>query len=208
MVNYISVSDERLESRDIEGLFQAIEEKIEGLEDYNEDDSIVLRIKLYLDCLSQILIIEHSRNTGVFISSLIGRVYDLAKDNPQEAKETVNSAQFKSNPQLQNVVEKVNYLAKNRFISDKSDWFLLNSRFSHHLQKNLGNLSTMSKGAAYLLAGTAIFGGGIVIVAQSSNEDLGMMEKILKGYVPTTIGSAYMLAPVMSAFKNAFHDYP
>ena len=117
----------------------------------------------------------------------------------------VNQPQYKYNPQLVEVIGKVLYLLKSRFISGKTDWFLWETKFAHHLGKTLGNLSTMTKGAAYLLGGAAFFVTGL---NKFYPDDPTKGSNPQVGAAAISIGTTLLASPFISAIQSSGETNP
>lgn len=140
-------------------------------------------------------------------SILKSRIYGICQSglSPDTVIDVVNQEKYKFNPQLAGVIEKVHYLLKNRFVSERKDWFLWETRFSHHLGKVVGNLPVMSKAAAYITAGTALFVTGL---NKFEPDDPAKGSNTKVGISSMGIGTALLVAPLISAFKASGTSNP
>lgn len=140
-------------------------------------------------------------------SLLKSRIYGICQSglSPNTVIDVVNQEKYKFNPQLAGVIEKVHYLLKNRFVSERKDWFLWETRFSHHLGKVVGNLPVMSKAAAYITAGTAFFVTGL---NKFEPDDPAKGSNTKVGISSMGIGTALLVAPLISAFKASGTSNP
>ena len=111
--------------------------------------------------LSQIVYRPPYETQGMDEGIIKERIFRLARNHPLGVATALEGNQFQFQDKLKDVISKIQYLNKNRFLRLGQCCglplpMLTNTKYSHHLSKNLGNLSTMSKGAAYFIAGMSM----------------------------------------------------
>ena len=109
---------------------------------------------------------------------------------------------------MREVIDRIQYIGKNRFwnwsaVRDLNIPSLKNTRFSHHLSKNLGTLHTMSKAAAYLVGGVSMIITGVEQVQEPNNNS----NKIV-GEVAVGVGTLLVLTPFISAYQMSAGELP
>lgn len=87
-------------------------------------------------------------------SLLMDQIIRLAKMNPHQAHAAFHHPFIVFDEDFKVIAEKVNFMVKNRFISDLSHGFFMGTRFSHHVKKRLGNIKRFS---LYGLVGISSF---------------------------------------------------
>ena len=143
---------------------------------------------------------------GFLEATLKERIYTHIKTYPQDVMSIPDI--LKKQDKLKDVMNQIQYITKNRFFN-RSSFFgcpifsLKNTRFSHHLSKNLGNLSTMSKGAAYLLGGISLLGIGIGQLQDSTKK-----WNQLIGGTALGLGSTFIVTPFISAYELSGGENP
>lgn len=152
------------------------------------------KLQTLLTCLSQTLSSKPTINLDKCETALKGRIYALAKDFPETARNVIDTPAFKNSRQLSEVVAKVNYLTKG-----------CQGRFWHHLQKNLGNLHLMTKGAAFFVAGVSMLGLGL---NKFYPDDPTKPPNKPVGRTLVATGLLLTAAPFVSAALSAREDNP
>ena len=119
-------------------------------------------ITILFQNLSQIMSMQGPYR-GECEATLKSHIYEICKSgiSPDTITRLVNQPKYRCNSQLSDVIARVCYLLKNRFVSNKKEWFVCGTKFSHHLGKTMGTLAVMSKAAAYMTAGAAFFVAGL-----------------------------------------------
>ena len=138
-----------------------VEEYIERAFPRAITSSLLVNYTLTLHCISQASLstkksadICHSRFTSRFIQML-----RISQESAAIGLAAINSLKFGVLSKFKPLCEQAEYLVKPKYHSRFS---IFGTRLSHHLNKSLGNLPVMSKGAAYVSLGISLFATGVI----------------------------------------------
>jgi len=143
-----------------------------------------------MDCLSQTLGLQGAFK-GHCASTLRCRIIELAKQNPASAQSVANLPPYRFNSGLATVIEKINYLNKNRL-----------SKWLHHFENYMS--SSNDAGAICLMGGIAFFFAGQYIRALTPDNPKAQQW----GTFATTAGVTFFITPFAYSLCKAFTDDP
>jgi hypothetical protein len=187
---------------------------------YDHIDSLISHIKTLdnqakidelFHCLSQTLSMNKSRSPykGKCESVIKAHIYNFTKTYPTEALNATLNENFKFDPNLQETIIKVRYLTKPYFFSKVKKGIILETRFSHHLHKILGEMDspTSTRGMAYVVSGLSLI--SLSGLAQSYSGDVTISEGNITIATPALIiGGLLTVSPLLHALRASFSDNP
>ena len=120
----------------------------------------------------------------------------------EDAIAVINQPKYRLNSQLTEVMNKSDYLLKKPFPSKHSPFW--DTRFAHHLKKNLGTMAVMTKEAAYMTFGLGAFAVGL----NKCLPDNGKDSNLPIGLTYMAMGASLVAAPIISAVQSAKINVP
>lgn len=189
------------------GNIERVDRYIRSLAPNDSEDEIRQMLTQYMRCIAQA-----NASREIFASECEEffslRLIDYATDSQKNAQQVItalNASDFFSRRRFTFEHEYVEYLSKGRFTNGLIP--LWNTRFTHHLSKNLGDLPKMSKAAAYVLGGIQLIVGGELEIA--IEESLGQpSRRNIRGWSMVSAGYALVCLPIADAFRKSFQMKP
>lgn len=172
----------------------------------SDEDAIRNKISLLINCMCQAR--NSSEKNAIKCDGILTKEFlHLVKSSSQAnriATAILEEEGLSSTSQFEKEATTTAYLAKPRLQDALS---CTNTRFSHHLYQNLGQIRGVSNGAVYIAVGCYLFTSGYQML-NNSILTWGAPDNNFVELTYITLGLGFISIPFVSAYLNSEHPRP